>query len=170
MQSFRNGASCPPVHGTCLDFRGQGLLLTGASGSGKSDLALRLLDREGWRLVADDRVVLQRQDAGIRAQAPDALRGLIEVRGQGILELADHELSDSVNLDAVSCLSGSSDEIERFPDPAITELLGTNFPMLRMWPFEVSAPIKLERWLHTLQNARAQFSVAADAAVCGGRP
>jgi HPr kinase/phosphorylase len=59
-----------------------GVLLLGPPGSGKSDLALRLIDR-GFALVADDRVDI---DAGFAA-APAALAGLIEVRGLGIVRL-----------------------------------------------------------------------------------
>ena len=71
------------VHGTCVAVAGVGVLLRGPPGSGKSDLALRLIDR-GAELVADDRVTLRREDDGIVASAPASLAGLIEVRGVGV--------------------------------------------------------------------------------------
>lgn len=79
------------IHASCASRDGAGVLLLGASGSGKSDLLLRLLDL-GFDLVADDRVDI---DAGV-ARAPAALRGLLEVRGLGIVRLAHRETAPLV--------------------------------------------------------------------------
>jgi HPr kinase/phosphorylase len=72
------------VHGAAVAFAGRGVLILGASGSGKSGLALRLIGL-GAALVADDRVVLERRGGALVARAPVALAGLIEARGVGIL-------------------------------------------------------------------------------------
>jgi serine kinase of HPr protein (carbohydrate metabolism regulator) len=84
------------IHATCvlLGSAGEafgapadaGVLLKGPSGSGKSDLALRLIERGGM-LVADDRTELFRDGTALAARAPCALAGLLEIRGVGILEL-----------------------------------------------------------------------------------
>jgi hypothetical protein len=74
------------VHGSCVALKAAGVLLLGDSGSGKSDLALRLI-HEGWRLVADDRTVLSLAKTGIAAAAPTTIKGLLEVRGVGIVTL-----------------------------------------------------------------------------------
>ena len=74
------------VHGTCVDLDGRGILLRGPSGSGKSDLALRLIDG-GARLVADDQVELRRDGHRVLARAPITLSGRMEVRGLGIVPL-----------------------------------------------------------------------------------
>jgi len=74
------------VHGSCVALRGQGVLLLGESGSGKSDLTLRLI-HEGWALVADDRTVLARKKNILVASAPSTIQGLMEVRGVGIVTL-----------------------------------------------------------------------------------
>lgn len=66
-----------------------GLLILGASGAGKSGLALEMMAR-GAVLVADDRTVLRREAGGLVADAPDSLRGLIEARGVGILRARAH--------------------------------------------------------------------------------
>lgn len=71
------------VHASCVARDGAGVLIFGPSGSGKSLLALALIDM-GFTLVADDRVVLH----GAVAEAPEAIRGHIEVRGVGVLALA----------------------------------------------------------------------------------
>jgi hypothetical protein len=75
------------VHASCVLLGGKGVLLLGASGSGKSDLALRLI-HEGATLVADDRTVLKVAKGAIMAAAPTTTRGLMEVRGLGIIALA----------------------------------------------------------------------------------
>jgi HPr kinase/phosphorylase len=69
-------------HASCVSLKGEGVLVTGPPGSGKSDLVLRLLGR-GFDLVADDQVEIA---DGI-AYAPPALAGLLEVRGVGIVRL-----------------------------------------------------------------------------------
>lgn len=75
------------LHGTCVARRGRGVLILGPSGSGKSDLALRLLDR-GWDLVADDQVrVWPGPDGELIAGAPETLAGLLEIRGVGIVDV-----------------------------------------------------------------------------------
>jgi HPr kinase/phosphorylase len=74
------------VHASCVALGQKGVLLLGISGSGKSDLALRLI-HDGWRLVADDRTVLTLEKGALKAAAPAAIRGLIEVRGLGIVHL-----------------------------------------------------------------------------------
>jgi len=72
------------VHASCAARDGDGVLLVGPPGAGKSDMVLRLLDH-GFVLVADDRVEIE----GMWARAPASLAGLLEVRGLGILRL-DH--------------------------------------------------------------------------------
>jgi HPr kinase/phosphorylase len=72
------------VHASCVDVHGRGLLILGASGSGKSALALSLMAL-GARLVADDRTILTAQGNLLVATCPPTLRGLIEARGVGIL-------------------------------------------------------------------------------------
>jgi HPr kinase/phosphorylase len=73
-----------PLHATCVAVDGKGLLILGPSGSGKSSLALQMMGL-GARLVADDRVELDRRGDSLFATCPASLRGLIEARGLGIL-------------------------------------------------------------------------------------
>src|SRR5437588_5560986 len=74
------------MHGTAVAIDGRGVLLRGPSGSGKSDLALRLIDA-GARLVADDQTELRRDGDAIIARAPPTIAGMIEVRGLGIVRI-----------------------------------------------------------------------------------
>ncbi|MEO7680691.1 MAG: aldolase, partial [Sphingomonas sp.] len=72
------------IHATTVAIRGRGVALLGASGSGKSDLALRLIDR-GAVLVSDDYTEIGAIDGVVMAKAPRTIAGLIEVRGVGIV-------------------------------------------------------------------------------------
>ena len=72
------------IHASCVAIGAQGVLLLGKSGSGKSDLALRLIE-EGARLVADDRTILFLSGGVLHARAPDSIKGLLEIRGLGIV-------------------------------------------------------------------------------------
>jgi HPr kinase/phosphorylase len=76
------------VHGVLVDVNGVGILMTGASGVGKSECALELVLR-GHRLVADDVVEIRRRGEDLVGQASDLIRNLIEIRGLGILNVAE---------------------------------------------------------------------------------
>jgi HPr kinase/phosphorylase len=115
------------IHGTCVARDGAGVLILGPSGAGKSDLALRLLDR-GFELVADDQVHISDNVAW----APEALAGLLEVRGLGIVRLS--YLSRASLKLVVALTSGS----ERLPSPEIHPSLG--LPMVHVNAASVSAP------------------------------
>ncbi len=117
----------------------RGLLIQGPSGAGKSDLALRALDH-GFRLVADDRVLVFVSAGKLFGRAPDPLAGLLEVRGQGIVHC---EYVRCAPLDlAVRCVATPM-VVERFPGPMVERLLGVALPVVEVWPFEPAAPNKL---------------------------
>jgi serine kinase of HPr protein (carbohydrate metabolism regulator) len=126
------------VHGSTVAIGRHGVMFQGRSGSGKSDIALRLID-SGARLVADDQTILSRQDGRLFAKAPPQLSGLIEVRGIGILKLpalARTPLSLVVMLNPKG-------EIERLPEPKMAEFLGVKVPLIEIMAFEASAVAKL---------------------------
>jgi HPr kinase/phosphorylase len=74
------------IHASCVAIGAQGVLLVGKSGTGKSDLALRLIDA-GARLVADDRSILFVAKGALHARAPESIKGLLEIRGLGIVSV-----------------------------------------------------------------------------------
>ncbi|MBL8553510.1 MAG: HPr kinase/phosphorylase [Phenylobacterium sp.] len=123
----------------------RGILIEGPSGAGKSDLALRALDH-GFRLVADDRVLLWTDDGRLWGRAPDPLAGLIEIRGQGIVAVAPVGFCEI----ALKVRLGTP---ERMPDAATEAILGLAVPLLAADPFEVSAPAKLGRALEAFDAA-----------------
>jgi HPr kinase/phosphorylase len=136
------------VHGTCIALGRRAALLRGPSGSGKSDLALRFLflarrgpaALEPPALVADDQVVLRRDNDRVLASAPVSIAGQMEVRGVGIVTLKQVPETELV---LVIDLAGH-DLVERLPENNMTtRLAGVDLPLLRLAPFEASAPIKL---------------------------
>lgn len=112
------------VHASAVALRGRGVLVSGASGSGKSALALALLAR-GGRLVADDRTCLARRGERVLAWAPEPILGLVEARGVGLLR-ADPApptpLFVIVDLDAA--------EPDRLPPPRDRDILGIRLPLV----------------------------------------
>ena len=134
----------------------RGALICGPSGSGKSGLALRALDA-GFRLVADDRVVVWRSGAVLFGRAPDPLAGLVEGRGVGIIRESPLAMAEIVI--AVSCCVDEA--IERMPEPETADIAGVTIAQLRLDPFEASAPAKLRRALQHLGHRPQQAYQAA---------
>lgn len=143
-------ADSTTLHGTCVSVDGEGVLLLGPPGAGKSDLALRLVDQPGLgidgflrvaRLVADDQVVITRRGGDLQASAPATLKGKLEIRGLGIAALP---VEEDVTLRLAVRLERSAD-IERLPDLAGTRLdiLGLGLPLVQIDPFAASAPARV---------------------------
>jgi serine kinase of HPr protein (carbohydrate metabolism regulator) len=147
------------MHATCVFLAGKGVLITGPSGSGKSDLALRLIDQAGYgisdgamraQLVADDQVVLTTKSGSLFASPPHDLEGLLEVRGLGIVRM--HHASDVRISLIVRLVAG--DQIERLPAaPDMTDdIAGVNLPSIALSAASSSAPAKVRTALFALLN------------------
>jgi serine kinase of HPr protein (carbohydrate metabolism regulator) len=129
--------SSETLHASCVAIDGRAVLIEGPSGSGKSDLALRLID-QGAKLVSDDYTVLIRERDRLYAQPPATIAGKIEVRGIGIIDLP-HEKHVPVAL--VVCLA---EKIERMPEPREPRrIAGVTLPEVALVAHELSAPIKV---------------------------
>lgn len=127
-----------PVHGTCVAIDGVGVLIQGESGSGKSDLALRLIDG-GARLIADDQVELVARRNRLFAAAPPSISGRMEVRGLGIVTVptaVDAALALVVELVPPGL-------VERMPKSLAWDYAGIRIPLIRLTPFEASAAAKV---------------------------
>lgn len=126
------------LRGTCIAVAGVGVLLRGPSGCGKSDLALRLIEA-GARLVADDYTDVAEADGRVFATAPPELRGMLEVRGIGIVRL---QYSTSAPLVANIDLT-QIDNLERMPASQSILILGVAVPSFRLAAFEPSCVAKV---------------------------
>lgn len=137
--------SSETIHASTVAIGGRAVLIWGRSGSGKSDLALRLIDR-GAKLVSDDYTLVKRTPGGLVASAPATIAGRMEVRGLGIVavEAAPGETPVSLVVD----LDG---ERERMPPEELSRpLLGVAVPLVRLDPWLASAPIRVELALRQL--------------------
>ena len=134
------------LHGTCVAVEGRGALFRGGPGSGKSDLALRLIER-GAQLVADDQVLIEKVSDGLRALAEPRLQGRLEVRGIGVLDVPAVQAAP---LSAIFDLTAGCD-IPRMPEPSWAELVpGYKTRVFKLAPFEASAPDKVRLTLSAL--------------------
>jgi len=132
------------LHSSTVALDGRAVLISGPSGSGKSDLALRLLDR-GFTLVSDDRTILCKQGGKVIASAPDTIKGKLEVRGVGIVEV------ESVTNVPVALVVELTSDIQRMPDDSRERLiLNTGIPLINVDAMTASAPSKVALALERL--------------------
>lgn len=126
------------MHATAVAITGAGLMICGKSGSGKSDLALRLIDR-GATLISDDYVDVRRYSDNLLLSPPSNLAGKLEVRSLGILQ------RDYISGVALKLVINLKDDPERFPmDRQVMILLGMTVPFCTLDAMENSATIKAE--------------------------
>lgn len=136
--------SSETVHASCVAINDRAVLIEGRSGAGKSDLALRLIDR-GAKLVSDDYTLLMRQGGILIATAPATIAGRIEVRGLGIVVMPHVERVTAMLLVELA------DDVERMPFEARTRhVAGVQLPVVRIDGNQASAPIKVELALRQL--------------------
>jgi serine kinase of HPr protein (carbohydrate metabolism regulator) len=125
------------LHATTVALDGRAVLISGPSGSGKSDLALRMLDR-GFVLVSDDRTIVRKEGTRLIASAPETIKGKLEVRGVGIVEM-EHQ-----NNLPVALVVELTRDIQRMPDENRERMiLGIAIPLVNIDAMTASAPSKV---------------------------
>lgn len=133
------------IHATAVSVDGRGVILRGPSGSGKSDLAIRLIN-EGALLVADDQTVLFIEGGRLMAQPPGEIAGKMEVRGVGIVTMGPPAIVPVfLVIDLVD-----PGEVPRMADFAPIELVGQHVARIHLAPFEMSASAKVKLALRAL--------------------
>ena len=125
------------LHASTVALDGRAVVIVGPSGSGKSDLALRLLDR-GFVLVSDDRTIVRKADGRVIAAAPDTIRGKLEIRGVGIVDMP------SVDDMPVALVVELTSDITRLPDDSrVRNIMGIGIPLISVDAMTASAPSKV---------------------------
>ena len=129
--------SAETIHASTVALDGRAVMITGPSGSGKSDLALRMLDR-GFTLVSDDQTIVKRDGDRLLATAPPTIAGKLEIRGIGIVEM--EHVSDV----PVALLVELTSELQRLPDDSRERpILGARLPLITIDALTASAPSKV---------------------------
>ncbi len=129
--------SAETLHASTVALDGRAVLISGPSGSGKSDLALRLLDR-GFILVSDDQTIVRRDGDRLIAAAPATIAGKLEVRGIGIVDI------DTAGDTPVALLVELTSDIQRIPDDGQERpILGVPIPLVSIDAMAASAPSKV---------------------------
>ncbi len=140
MSRMKTGAgrlSAETIHSSTVATDGRAVLITGPSGSGKSDLTLRLLDR-GFTLVSDDQTIVKRDGDRLFATAPPNIAGKLEIRGIGIVEL------ERLNDVPVALIVELTSDIQRLPDDSRERpILGVRLPLISIDAMTASAPSKV---------------------------
>lgn len=137
------------LHATGVYWKGTGIVMTGASGSGKSDLALRLLSL-GADLISDDYVDISKNSYGhVMMRTPPQIAGKIEVHNVGILEVP-YQAESPVDLILQLVSTGDVAQLTRLPEPQTFTLEGVEIPSLDFYAFEASAPDKIRAALKIL--------------------
>jgi serine kinase of HPr protein (carbohydrate metabolism regulator) len=136
--------SAETVHASTVAVDGRAVLITGPSGSGKSDLALRLLDR-GFVLVSDDQTIVKRQGDRLHASSPPNIAGKLEIRGIGIVDM------ETVTDLPVALIVELTSDMQRLPDDSRERpILGVNLPLITIDAMTASAPSKVALGLDRL--------------------
>jgi serine kinase of HPr protein (carbohydrate metabolism regulator) len=129
--------SAETVHASTVAVDGRAVVILGPSGSGKSDLALRLLDR-GFTLVSDDQTLVKKDGDRLMASAPPNIAGKLEIRGIGIVDM------ETLSNVPVALLVELTSEIQRLPDESRERpLLGIKLPLISIDAMTASAPSKV---------------------------
>lgn len=126
------------LHASCVALNGRGVLLLGASGSGKSDLALRMI-AAGTVLVGDDQIAVTQQGETLLASPAPRLEGLLEARGVGLMRFAHVQ---NVPL-ALAVMLVAREQVERMPQAALYHCMGAQLPLLSLHAFDASTEAKI---------------------------
>lgn len=135
-------------HGSAVAIGGNGVLLLGPSGSGKSDLALRLIDR-GAKLICDDALHIEHSNGLPLLSCAPNIAGKIEIRGIGICPV------DFVPSAPLRLIVQLTQDMERMPpEHQRINIADFSVPMFKLDPFQASSALKVEWALRSVIDAK----------------
>ena len=134
------------IHSTCVVIDDNGVLILGDSGSGKSDLALRLID-SGATLISDDISICRKNSNNIYLYCPPEIKGLLEVREIGIITVP---FVERIRLRLVVNLKSNNNE--RFPKESSFRILGIKIPIINIEGKNSSAVAKIKVKLNEIRE------------------
>ena len=134
------------LHSTSVVIEDSGVLIVGNSGSGKSDLALRLID-SGATLISDDITICEKNEESIFLFPPPQIKGLLEVREIGIMTVP---YVDNIKLTLLVELV--DEEVERLPKKTIGKFMNLNIPKIRIFGKSSSSVAKIKLKLNEIKN------------------
>lgn len=132
-------------HASCVllpDCKMAGILVTGPAQSGKSSLALQLLE-SGGLLVSDDQTLVKPGSSGLIATAPEALAGLIEIHGYGIVQVPPEQIAPAATLALSVTIIPPELPLERLPEQSAQQILSVKLPHLALRPYDPASVAKI---------------------------
>ena len=135
------------IHSTSVVIDDNGVLILGDSGSGKSDLALRLIDN-GATLISDDISICRKNSNNIYLYCPPEIKGLLEVREIGIITVP---FVERIKLRLVVNLNNNNNN-ERFPKDSSFRILGIKIPTINIEGKNSSAVAKIKVKLNEIRE------------------
>ena len=118
------------MHASFVLWRNKGILFRGKSGSGKSELALKFIENKGAVLVADDVVVFKMRQNRLIGEAPQNIKGLLEIRNVGI---SRYDFVNEAEVGLLVNLVSSKENLERLPKNKTENILGVEIPAIDLY-------------------------------------
>lgn len=127
------------LHASCVVLGDKAVLISGPPGAGKSDLALRMIDK-GAKLVSDDQTELLCENDVLMASPPDSIKGMIEIRHVGLVTMP---FVPSARVVLYVELLAGDETLERLPELDLVFFLDHPVQRLRLPAFAASTPAKI---------------------------
>jgi HPr kinase/phosphorylase len=127
------------IYGNCIDINGNGIIILGKSGTGKSDITYRLICNHGAKLVSDDHIIIEKNENELVAKTVENIKGLIEIRNIGIIKT---DYLEKTNIKLIIELE-EKENLERMPENEFLEINNIKIKKIKLNAFEQSSELKI---------------------------